>query len=149
MIANAKNGVSSYEIHRAIGVTQKTAWSMLHRIRLAIQSETFDQMRGQAEVLKIAFERLTEDWQRDTRHLSFDRQIAMHPSYQAIIGMGPAVLPLIFDALQNELDHWFYALAVITRENPVPQNEAGHMEQMRERWLAWGRRRGYIQQNAA
>lgn len=114
-----------------------------------MQSETFDQMRGQAAVLKIAFERLTEDWQRDTRHLSFDRPIAMHPSYQAIIGMGPAALPLIFDALQNELDHWFYALAVITRENPVPQNEAGHMEQMRERWLAWGRRRGYIQQNAA
>ena len=35
MIANCKNGVSSYEIHRAIGVTQKSAWFMLHRIRLA------------------------------------------------------------------------------------------------------------------
>ncbi len=31
--------VSSYEIHRAIGVTQKTAWFMLHRIRLAMQDE--------------------------------------------------------------------------------------------------------------
>jgi hypothetical protein len=38
MIANCKNGVSSYEIARAIGVTQKTAWFMLHRIRLAMQS---------------------------------------------------------------------------------------------------------------
>src|SRR6266571_5653497 len=37
MIANCKNGVSSYEIHRAIGVTQKTAWFMLHRIRLGMQ----------------------------------------------------------------------------------------------------------------
>jgi transposase-like protein len=37
MIANAKNGISSHEIHRAIGVTQKTAWFMLHRIRLAMQ----------------------------------------------------------------------------------------------------------------
>jgi transposase-like protein len=37
MIANCKNGVSSWEIHRAIGVTQKTAWFMLHRIRLAMQ----------------------------------------------------------------------------------------------------------------
>src|SRR5688572_13091938 len=35
MIANCKNGVSSYEIGREIGVTQKTAWFMLHRIRLA------------------------------------------------------------------------------------------------------------------
>lgn len=37
LIANAKNGISSYEIHRAIGVTQKTAWFMLQRIRLAMQ----------------------------------------------------------------------------------------------------------------
>ena len=39
MVANCKNGVSSYEVHRALGVTQKTAWFMLHRIRLAMQGE--------------------------------------------------------------------------------------------------------------
>ena len=50
LIANAKNGVSSYEIHRSIGVTQKTAWFMLHRIRLAMQSESFDKMGGEVEV---------------------------------------------------------------------------------------------------
>jgi len=50
LIANAKNGVSSYEIHRSIGVTQKTAWFMLHRIRLAMQSESFDKMDGEVEV---------------------------------------------------------------------------------------------------
>lgn len=38
LIVNAKNGISSYEIHRAIGVTQKTAWFMLHRIRYALQA---------------------------------------------------------------------------------------------------------------
>jgi transposase-like protein len=37
MAANCKNGISSYELHRALGVTQKTAWFMLHRIRLALQ----------------------------------------------------------------------------------------------------------------
>lgn len=36
MIANCKNGVSSWEIHRSVGVTQKSAWFMLHRIRLAL-----------------------------------------------------------------------------------------------------------------
>lgn len=41
MIANCKNGVSSYEIHRAIGVTQKSAWFMLHRIRLAMETGSF------------------------------------------------------------------------------------------------------------
>ena len=37
MLANCKNGVSSWEIHRAVGVTQKTAWFMLQRARLAMQ----------------------------------------------------------------------------------------------------------------
>jgi transposase-like protein len=39
MIVNAKNGVSSWEIHRALKITQKTAWFMLHRIRLAMQNK--------------------------------------------------------------------------------------------------------------
>lgn len=50
MIVNAKNGVSSYEMHRALGVTQKTAWFMMHRIRLAMQSESFDKIDGEVEV---------------------------------------------------------------------------------------------------
>ena len=41
MITNAKNGISSWEIHRAIGVTQKSAWFLLHRIRLAMESGGF------------------------------------------------------------------------------------------------------------
>ena len=50
MIANAKNGISSYEIHRALGVTQKTAWFMLHRIRLALQAGSLDKLSGEIEV---------------------------------------------------------------------------------------------------
>ena len=49
MIANCKNGVSSYEIHRALGVTQKTAWFMLHRIRLAMQTGSFIRSAGEFE----------------------------------------------------------------------------------------------------
>jgi transposase-like protein len=44
MLCNDKNGVSSYEIHRALGVTQKSAWFMLHRIRMAMQSGSFAKM---------------------------------------------------------------------------------------------------------
>ena len=51
MVTNCKNGVSSYEIHRALDVTQKTAWFMLHRIRLAMQTGTFEQkMGGEIEI---------------------------------------------------------------------------------------------------
>jgi transposase-like protein len=41
LIVSAKNGISSYEIHRALRVTQKSAWFMMHRIRLAMQSGSF------------------------------------------------------------------------------------------------------------
>lgn len=52
MIANAKNGVSSYEVSRALGVTQKSAWFMLHRIRLAMQGDddTVSLAGGEVEV---------------------------------------------------------------------------------------------------
>lgn len=50
MVANCKNGVSSYEIHRALGVTQKTAWFMLHRIRLAMQDQDGAKLGGEVEV---------------------------------------------------------------------------------------------------
>jgi transposase-like protein len=43
MLANDKNGISSWELHRALGVTQKTAWFMLHRIRVALKSGGFGQ----------------------------------------------------------------------------------------------------------
>lgn len=47
MVANCKNGVSSWEIHRTIGVTQKSAWFMLHRIRLAMQNNSVMRMGQQ------------------------------------------------------------------------------------------------------
>jgi transposase-like protein len=49
MIANCKNGVSSCEIARDLGITQKSAWHMLHRIRLAMQNGTLEKMSGQVE----------------------------------------------------------------------------------------------------
>jgi transposase-like protein len=49
MLVNCKNGVSSYEIARDLGVTQKTAWFMLHRLRCAIHAKSFDKMNGQIE----------------------------------------------------------------------------------------------------
>jgi transposase-like protein len=43
---NAKNSISSYELHRAIGITQKSAWFMLHRIRLATKTGSLDKIGG-------------------------------------------------------------------------------------------------------
>jgi transposase-like protein len=49
MIVNAKNGVSSYEIGRSLGVTQKTAWFMMHRIRLALHNGSLEKLSGHVE----------------------------------------------------------------------------------------------------
>lgn len=46
LIVNAKNGISSYELHRAIGITQKSAWFVLHRIRTAMTVGTIEKMDG-------------------------------------------------------------------------------------------------------
>jgi transposase-like protein len=46
LIVNARNGISSYELARALGVTQKTAWFMLHRIREAMKSGSLMKMGG-------------------------------------------------------------------------------------------------------
>jgi transposase-like protein len=50
MLTNDKNGISSYELHRSIGVCQKTAWFMLHRIRHAMQTGSFEKASGRVEI---------------------------------------------------------------------------------------------------
>ena len=50
LIANAKNGISSYEIGRGLGVTQRTGWFVLQRIRLAMQNGSIEKLSGTVEV---------------------------------------------------------------------------------------------------
>src|ERR1017187_767443 len=50
LLINCKNGISSYELSRGLKVTQKTAWFMLHRIRLAMQDAGFNKLGGEVEV---------------------------------------------------------------------------------------------------
>lgn len=51
LIANCRNGISSWEVHRALGVTQKTAWFMLHRVRLAMQdAKKGGKLSGEIEI---------------------------------------------------------------------------------------------------
>jgi len=57
MLINCKNGISSYEMGRALGVTQRTAWFMNHRLRLVIQTGTFAKMSGEVEVDAVNLER--------------------------------------------------------------------------------------------
>jgi transposase-like protein len=67
LITNAKNGISSCEIARALSVTQKSAWFLLHRIRLAMQSGTFEKLSGQVEVDETYIGGLARNMHRDRR----------------------------------------------------------------------------------
>ena len=49
LIATCKNGISSYELHRALGITQKSAWFVLHRIRTAMTTGTIEKLSGEVE----------------------------------------------------------------------------------------------------
>ena len=49
LIANCKNGISSYELAKDLGIQQKSAWFMLHRIRLAMQSGSIEKLSGHVE----------------------------------------------------------------------------------------------------
>jgi transposase-like protein len=67
MVANCKNGISSYEMHRALGVTQKTAWFMDHRIRLAMKTGTFIKMSGEVEADETFIGGLAKNMHRHVR----------------------------------------------------------------------------------
>jgi transposase-like protein len=50
LLVNCKNGVSSCEIARDLGITQKSAWFMAHRLRFALHHGSFDKLSGEVEV---------------------------------------------------------------------------------------------------
>src|SRR5262249_22628797 len=81
------------------------------------------------------FEELARQWKKGTAYSSSAADIATHPAYQQIIGMGRDVLPYIFQELRRKPDHWFWALNAITGENPVPQTARGELNKMTDAWL--------------
>ena len=54
----------------------------------------------------------------------------MSPSYQRIIGLGSAVVPLLLRELERQPDHWFWALKAITGADPVPAASRGKLHEM-------------------
>jgi len=53
MLVNCKNGISSYEVGRALGLTQKSAWFVLHRLRLAMQGDSMVKLGGKGKEVEV------------------------------------------------------------------------------------------------
>jgi hypothetical protein len=99
---------------------------------------------GQEGTVSERFRRLAAEWKEQSRFLSNSAQMAMLRPYQQIIGMGPAVVPLILDELRREPDQWFWALESITEQNPVPPEAMGKVRLMAQAWVTWGEQRGML-----
>jgi hypothetical protein len=88
------------------------------------------------------FTQFAVEWKSQSRYMSNSAQMAMLRPYQRIIGLGPPAIPLILKELDREPDQWFWALEVITGENPVPSESAGKVREMARAWVDWGKARG-------
>lgn len=53
MLVNCKNGISSYEIGRALGITQKSAWFVMHRLRLALETKSISKIGGRNKEVEV------------------------------------------------------------------------------------------------
>jgi hypothetical protein len=96
---------------------------------------------------EMEFNRLVEEWKREVRSKSLMVTIAMHPAYQQMVGMGEKALPFIFERIKRADEktyQWFWALAAITRQNPIPIELRGKVREMARVWLKWGQEHGYV-----
>jgi hypothetical protein len=98
--------------------------------------------RPRQEEVSDSFRRLRDNWIEATAHLSSHTKRILDPNYQRIIGLGPAVVPLLLDELRENPRDWFWALTAITGENPVDPQDAGDIARMSRAWLEWGRQQG-------
>src|SRR5262249_43503377 len=67
LIANSQNGISSHQLGRSVGITQKSAWFVLHRIRLAMQTGSFDRFTGEVEVDETFVGGIAKNMHKDVR----------------------------------------------------------------------------------
>lgn len=95
-------------------------------------------------VLSEEFDTLSRKWKRETGFHSSLTLKFMHPSYQRIIAMGRAALPLILGELQQRPGHWFYALRFIAGKEGEEVPNADNIDDARSAWLEWGYRHRYI-----
>lgn len=87
MLANCKNGASSWEIHRAIGVTQKSAWFMLQRIRLALQDKQSGGKLGGGPHSKVEIDETFIGGKARNMHKSRRDRMTTYGAKTAVMGM--------------------------------------------------------------
>jgi hypothetical protein len=101
-------------------------------------------LASEADPVLRKFVRLRDEWKANRGFHSDSARLVLHIAYQKIIGMGPAVVPLILRELEASPDRWYWALQAITEVNPVPDGSRGNSKEMTKAWLEWGKNQGLI-----
>ena len=100
-------------------------------------------LRTDKEVAAI-FRHCADSWSAETMNRSNPVDIVMHPAYQRIISLGLQGIPHILKEMMEEGGEWFWALRMITGEDPVTPEHDGRVKLMKMDWLQWGREKGYV-----
>jgi hypothetical protein len=90
------------------------------------------------------FARLVTEWKHGRGQSSKLKDLAMHPAYQQIIGMGEPAVPLLIEEMKQRPDQWDWALRAITGVDPVPRESWGKLTEIAAAWIAWEKERGRI-----
>jgi transposase-like protein len=108
LISNCKNGISSYEVARDLGVTQKTSWFMLQRVRVAMETGTFTKLVGEVEIDETFIGGLAKNMHKHVREAK-------------IKSRGPADKTAVMGVLQR--DGEVRAFVVENRKKPTLQGK--------------------------
>jgi hypothetical protein len=95
--------------------------------------------------LKQKFLDQAQKWGDETRHLSSPNQKMLHPSYQAILGMGQEhkdeIIDLLIQDMRENRRQWFWALSYLAQANPIKPEDAGRIDRMINAWVRWAEMR--------
>lgn len=106
-------------------------------------------MRASDQLLMAEFMNLAEKWVEETKDIRntekyFDR------NYAKIVEMGDRIIPILLDEIVRELgdpkgqpSKWFWALKLITGDNPVPERFRNEPNKAASCWLHWGKTHGF------
>jgi hypothetical protein len=79
-------------------------------------------------------------WKTETMFSSNISEITNNSAYRSIIGLGKDIIPFIIEDLKQSENHWFYALELLTGENPIKSEHRGIINLMKSDWLNWAKK---------
>lgn len=100
--------------------------------------------KAETDTQEAFFVGLANQWHEETDMISSPSQITSHLAYRRIISMGSAAIPFILRDLLDRGGDWYAALEGVTGVNPIPIDASGDVPRMKEAWVRWARKAGYI-----